>query len=327
MATASCVCATFPGLAICTASTSTGATTTSLQGTAWTTDASGGIDRIDFPSLMSLESAMLDQLLAQSASGSQIARSVKHSELAVNDLANMVKTSNLTGRDVLARSLEGFASDAKVAGRDLQKLSSKLYGSVDTILAFNDYALRAIAGSKAAGTGDLATTMVEMFLSSLSVLATEVTSVVLEANDAATHLDLLQERLSTIHLLCEQEYFVTSAAKGALLAQLWTFLGGNRDVLYHLENQAEVLRHVDLYRRISVAHVTATTEILLTVEAELTEIRDKLNAPRLSGGGIPLEVHLASIERTTRRLHDARLKVREEEHIRGRLESYSSLTA
>lgn len=88
--------------------------------------------RVDFPGLMDLQSRTLDQLLAQSASGSQLALSVKQAELAVKDLGIVVKASNLTSKEVLAQSLEEFAQEAKLVGRDLQRLSAKLYGTVDT---------------------------------------------------------------------------------------------------------------------------------------------------------------------------------------------------
>lgn len=87
--------------------------------------------RVDFPSLMDLQSRTLDRLLSQSSTGSQLALSVKQAEIAVKDLSTLVRASNLTSKEHLAMSLEEFTVEAKATGRGLQKLSAKLYSAVD----------------------------------------------------------------------------------------------------------------------------------------------------------------------------------------------------
>ncbi len=89
------------------------------------------VQRADFPSLMTLQSQTLEQLLSHSAAGSQLAVGVKHAELAVKDLSIIVKASNLTIKHELSDALTDFAMDAKIVGRELQQLSAKLYGAVD----------------------------------------------------------------------------------------------------------------------------------------------------------------------------------------------------
>ncbi|PIL29459.1 hypothetical protein GSI_08401 [Ganoderma sinense ZZ0214-1] len=266
--------------------------------------------RVDFPGLMDLQSCTLDQLLAQSTSGSQLALSVKQAELAVKDLGIIVRASNLTSKDVLAQALEEFAQEAKLVGRDLQRLSAKLYGMVDTVLAFDDYALRSIASAQTSG-ADVRDTAVAMFRSMMTSLASEVTRVILDATTVASSLDALEEKLSIIQSLCEQEMVLTKSNLSNVLSELWTALGGNKDKLYHLTNQVEILRNMDWYRSLSVAHVVATTEILLTLEAELSELRDKLSTPELIGDVIPIEVQIASIERGARRIKEEKLKTRQ----------------
>ncbi|PIL23152.1 transporter [Ganoderma sinense ZZ0214-1] len=267
--------------------------------------------RVDFPGLMDLQSRTLDQLLAQSTSGSQLALSIKQAELAVKDLGIVVKASNLTSKDVLAQALEEFAQEAKLAGRDLQRLSAKLYGTVDTVLAFDDYALRSLASAQTSG-ADVRETAVAMFRSTMTSLALEVTRVILDATAVAASLDALEEKLSIIRSLCEQEMVLTKSNLSDVLSELWSTVGGNKDKIYHLTNQVEILRNVDWYRSLSVAHVVATTEILLTLKAELSELRDKLNTPELIGDAIPIEVQIASIERGARRIKEEKLKTRQQ---------------
>ncbi|KAI0690830.1 hypothetical protein C8T65DRAFT_551759, partial [Cerioporus squamosus] len=255
----------------------------------------------DFPGLMSLQSRTLDHLMAKSTAGSQLALSVKHAELAVKDLGIVVQSSNLTNKHVLARSLNEFATDARVVGRELQQLSAKFYGAVDHVLAFDEHALRAIANAQNSE-ADVKETATEMFKGAMRVLSSEVARVIFEATAVASRLDALEEKLFTIRALCQEEMVVMEAAVGEVLSQLWTIVGGNRSKLQHLGNQAEILRNVEHYRSLSVSHVVATTEALLKIEAELSELRDKLMAPDLSDDVIPIEVHIASIERSAKRL-------------------------
>ncbi len=287
------------------------------------------LGRIDFPGLMDLQSRTLDQLLSHSAAGTQLALGVKHAELAVKDLGIIVKTSNLTSKDVIARNLEEFAQDAKVTGRDLQQLSAKLYGAVDTcvftpfptsktntliyllrsILAFDEYALRSIGKAQASGK-NATDTATQLFRSSMTVLSAEVARVIIDATSTAARLDTLEEKLYIIRSLCEQEMLLTQTAVGEVLSELWTALGGNRAKLQHLEQQVDVLRNVDWYRALSVSHVASTTATLEAIEAELSELRDKLASPALAGDTIPLEVHIASIERGARRIQERKLQTR-----------------
>ncbi len=123
------VCAFFPRFYPCRATASVDAISTTFGNVGRKLPVD--IRRIDFPGLMDLQSRTLDQLLAHSSAGTHLALGVKHAELAVKDLGIMVKASNLTSRDVLARFLQEFAQDAKVTGRELQHLSAKMYGAVD----------------------------------------------------------------------------------------------------------------------------------------------------------------------------------------------------
>lgn len=154
--------------------------------------------------------------------------------------------------------------------------------------------------------------MTHMFKSTMTVLSTEVARVIFEATATASKLDALEEKLSMIRAVCEQEKLLVEAALGEVLSQLWTVVGGNKAQLRHLGQQVDILRNVDWYCTLSVAHVVATTETLLHIEAELGELRDKLSAPALSGDAIPIEVHIASIERSAKRLNEDKLRARAE---------------
>ncbi|PIL37503.1 hypothetical protein GSI_01197 [Ganoderma sinense ZZ0214-1] len=119
-----------------------------------------------------------------------------------------------------------------------------------------------------------------------------------------TSLDRLEDRLSTIYQLNLQEAFATNAAINDLLWELWTILGGNQDKLRDLRTRAQVLKDVERYRAVAVAYVAAAGHTLQGVEAELQALRDRLVEYVADSQEIPVEVHLASIERTIRRLRE-----------------------
>jgi hypothetical protein len=85
----------------------------------------------DYPKLMEAQSSTFEQLLDRSAGGSGLSLDIKKAEMATRDLTTLVRFSELKSRDSLSRSLEQFTSNAKDTGRGLQKLSSKISGTVD----------------------------------------------------------------------------------------------------------------------------------------------------------------------------------------------------
>ena len=85
----------------------------------------------DFPSLMRIQNVALDELMSVTTRGKDLALDLKHAELAVRDLIVDVRLSNLTIKDPLAGALSGFVQEARVVGRGLQQLSSKVNGVFD----------------------------------------------------------------------------------------------------------------------------------------------------------------------------------------------------
>ncbi len=153
-------------------------------------------------------------------------------------------------------------------------------------------------------------TAAQVFKSTMSVLSSEVARVMLEATAVASMLDALEEKLAVIRTVCEQERIIAEAAMGEVLSELWTLVGGNKVKLLQLGQHLDILRNIDWYRGLSVAHVVATMETLMRVEAELGELRSKLSMPALADDGIPIEVHIASIEHSARRLNKDKLRAR-----------------
>ncbi len=279
---------------------------------------------VDFPGLMEVQSRTLNELLAHSAAGSQLALSVKHTELAVQDLVFIVQASALTGKLALSRALEEFALEAKAVGRHLQFLSASLDSVVDkyvcssvlrgsiyssfttSVLAFDDYALRKLSASRDPGTLDVQATTVHTFQAAMDVLASEVANVLADATAVGSALDGLEEKLSVIQTLTAQESFGAGVAVAEQASSFWAFLNVRR----RLAHRIQVLDGLHAYRRRSSSHVTATIQTLVMIEADLSGLHKKLAARQTDGGALPIEVHIASIERSVQRMQEERLRAR-----------------
>lgn len=85
----------------------------------------------DYPKMVDIQSKTFQQLMDESIGGSALSLEVKKAEMAITDLVSFVKLSKLKAKDTLASSLVQFVLDAKKTGRGLQKLSSKIGGTVD----------------------------------------------------------------------------------------------------------------------------------------------------------------------------------------------------
>ena len=86
----------------------------------------------DYPKMVDLQSLKtFEQLLGESIGRSALSLEVKKAEITISDLISIVRVSNLKAKDSLANSLTDFVLDAKNAGRGLQKLSSKIGGTVN----------------------------------------------------------------------------------------------------------------------------------------------------------------------------------------------------
>ena len=174
-----------------------------------------------------------------------------------------------------------------------------------SIASLNSYALRTIGETTARSTADINRVIRRTFEASIDGFSSQLTQVIVEATSTTIALDRLEDRLLDIHSLCVTERLLTEVELQDLLWTIWTILGGNKDKLRDLRRRGAVLREVEQYRAVALAYVSAAAQILQGLEAELSEMRDRLSGIASSPHDIPVEVHLASIERSVRRFEAA----------------------
>ncbi|KZP22540.1 hypothetical protein FIBSPDRAFT_1016802 [Athelia psychrophila] len=276
----------------------------------------------DFPHLMDAQSGAFEQLLDASAGGSALALEIKKAEMATTDLSTLVRVSNLRSRDLIADTLSDFVEDARKTGRGLQRLSAKVGGAVDGILAVNDYALHTIEGAAARPPSRIAAALAlvpyldaephpelvtQTFTEAMDYLAASLARLVVEAQASLANLDALEQRLNTLNEVIARENVALSLAQSELLAELWTKLGGNRRKLQGHGDHLALLKGLGHYRRRALA-----------MSEDMQDMRERVAAPELVGSRVPVEVHIRSIRSGLERLKEGRVKAkeREEEAIR-----------
>ncbi|KZT03352.1 uncharacterized protein LAESUDRAFT_789652, partial [Laetiporus sulphureus 93-53] len=253
----------------------------------------------NFPQLAELQGAMFEQLLDESVTDSSLSFKIKKAEMAMSDLVMLVCHSNLISRDLLAESLVGFVDDARKTGQGLHRLSSKIGGAVDSIMAVNNYAIRAIEAANEKPSSSF---------SKIWPFASSVTSAT-----STDSMDISMSHLEAVHEVVNRENNTISAAHDELLASLWMSLGGNRHELKGKKQHLVLLKELSAYCRWALAHVTVVLQMLHALSADLEELRKRVAVPDILGEQIPVEVHMQAIQAGLDRLKEGQMKARERE--------------
>ncbi|KAF5329412.1 hypothetical protein D9619_009147 [Psilocybe cf. subviscida] len=284
--------------------------------------------RADYPALVDIQSKTFEQLLEDSAGGPSLSLEIKKAEMATSDLAVLVRLSDLNSKDELADTLDQFATDATKTGRGLQKLTAKVNGAVDNIMAVNNYAFRTIGEARAneqfpwslfavapwrpqKSAGDIAR---ETFKEAMDVLSNNLQRLIVEAELSNMNLLGLEEKLKTINIILGRDNEHISKKKFEfetnILESLWTMLGGNGEMRRNFDKNLELLKGLSTYRKQAQVHVVATLETLHAMSADMEDMRERVALPDLVGDRVPVEVHMESIQMGLKRLSEGRLKAK-----------------
>lgn len=299
----------------------------------------------DFRKLVSLQS-QLEKTMDESASGSIVAVDLKRSEMAVQDLSTLVEHSTLHFKDSLVKNLDQFISDAKTTGRDLQKFSSRVGGTVDEIVLLNEYALQLLERAANEERPQIAGDLPDQIFNSLfpvapvppeviaarkeeikavwidmtDLMKKSIRSLIFEARLNLGALDRLDAKLISINGLLAREDNRNSKAEKELLARWSTTLGLNKEKLHDLESNNHLLEEVQQYRKAAFGHITRTMFQLEKVSLDLDDLNKRVSSPGLLGkeSGIPLEGHVEAMKKGTEQLVERRklAQEREDDYLR-----------
>ena len=150
--------------------------------------------------------------------------------------------------------------------------------------------------------------VIETFLMSMDNIASHMVRLRDEAEISMSHIMRLDEHLMVLHEITHRDNKELTAAQEDVLAELWTWVGGNRSRLRKMSLNLDLLKNVEKYRRKALAHVVATLQVLHTLDADMEELRTRVAAPDIVGDKIPIEVHMKSIKVGVERLKEGQMK-------------------
>jgi len=285
--------------------------------------------------LLKIQGSSFETLLHESIGGSALAMEVKKAEMATRDLGSRVRVSDLRTKDLLARTLDDFVRDAKKTGRGLQSLTSKIYGSVDRIMAVNEYALSIIEESAApvsiifsalarfSGFSLSKAEVKDAFLVTMDALSRTMERLILETEESYNDLERLEDNLSLFHEMVLREDTSIQVDKDNVLSEVWTILGQNDRKLKRIDKNEVLLKNLSVYRKQALKQVVAIQQTLGWLSADLDELRTSVAAPGVVGGEVPVEVHMKGIQAGLEQLKRGQItaKLRDEEMRRKVLET------
>ena len=189
------------------------------------------------------------------------------------------------------------------------------------ITTLNDYALQTIEASKVptsfvarvlpfslSTTNPTQEAVIETFLMSMDNIASHVVRLRDEAEISMGHLMSLEQHLVVLHEITHRDNKELTAAQEDVLAELWTWLGGNKSKIRSITLSLDLLNNVETYRKKALAHIIATLQVLHGLDADMEELRTRVAAPDIVGDKIPIEIHMKSIKAGVERLKEGQMK-------------------
>ncbi|KAJ6264556.1 hypothetical protein Dda_0703 [Drechslerella dactyloides] len=284
----------------------------------------------DYKRLMELQFSF-EKILEDSVGGSRLAYDMKTSEMAVRDLTTLVRVSGLACRDQLSIHLEQFGDTARVASRSLSRFSSRVMGTIDSILALDEWAkktLEDIRDSEAATKMSITSLVMwrdndqirkdvsNTFLKTTEGMDGQLQRLVMEAQGVLAILDQLEDRLNTIRgsppltpIQCQSRADRADLAAAAdeivsreanhikiendeVLSAILTKLGANKQKIARNKEHVKLLNNVSHYRKTALSHVSATVVELERMSADLEQLRETVAAPSLLEGIVEVPIEL-----------------------------------
>ncbi|KAI4222320.1 MAG: hypothetical protein L6R36_006227 [Xanthoria steineri] len=290
---------------------------------------------VEFDHLVKVQTNF-EAILEESAGGVSLPLDMKRSETSLRDLRTMLRYSNLPSKTELVFELDGFIDTAAIASNDLQRFNSHVGRAVDNILATARWTKRVLDGlaldheSRGSILGFFndrllapfqpirftEETVLQQYTEHTRIVESEINRLIDEAQAVLSVLHNLDDRLDVIHGIAVRDDLHAQGSKEETMSQLWTMLGGNRKALGKFESQLKLLRHINVYRQTAITHVAGTMLKLQAMGAELAELRERVGTVELMGqsAGVPLSVHIESIELGVERLEQRRNWARGVEH-------------
>ncbi|OJD35349.1 uncharacterized protein BKCO1_1700089 [Diplodia corticola] len=283
---------------------------------------------VEFDELVKAQQAF-EEIISDASRYDGLPADMKRGETAIRDLRSVVRYSKLPSKSELDMEFHNFIQKAGTASWDLTRFNSRIGSAVDRMLSTNRWTLRVIDDIKNTedGRGSVdrfiwdqllwvlsphrspRERLVAQYLSHTQKVEDEITALINQADALLGILDSLESHLGAIHDISVRDDVSLQGKREELFLDLWTKLGGNRSNVKKLDQQIQLLKNVNLYRRTAVSHVSSTMVKLRAIAVSLEDMRERAAVPDLVGvdGDVPIILHIENIQRGLDRLEAQRL--------------------
>ncbi|OBZ77448.1 hypothetical protein A0H81_02512 [Grifola frondosa] len=241
--------------------------------------------RADYLKLMNVQSEMFQPLLDGATDSSAMSLEIRKMEMAGSNLVTLIRASNLRSEE-LVNTLVDFVEEAKKTGKGLQKLASKISGTVDSAIAINDYVFRALRTATRQSSlfniiwpfsrGPETNRVVTEFIDFNNVLGSQMQHLILEAESHFANLNRLEYLLTVLQEIVDVEDESVSSTKSKLLSEPRTWLGGNGHELRWCESHLQLLRSIGTYRTHAFTSIATALHTLRKLTEGVKDLRDHI---------------------------------------------------
>jgi hypothetical protein len=294
---------------------------------------------VEFDSLMDVQE-QLGRVVEKSAHGVPLSIEMKRTEASIRDLRILVRYSTLQGKDELLLELDGFVDTVGTVSRDIQKFNARIGSAIDWVISMNRWTSRHLdtldSGGGEQHQGGLVGAwisrvfspfqpvvfterqLVDTYVEHTTLVSDKIAKLIDQAEAVLATLSKAGEHTEAIYDFVARTQTSVRIRRDEILSTLWALVGGSRSQIANLNRQLSLLRHVDAQRSDAIRQLTELVSDLEKIQAALGDLRDRVAEPGLAGGraGVPLSVHVDTINRGVHRLEDARSRIREIEKDR-----------
>lgn len=269
----------------------------------------------------------LDDVMLPAGRNRNLARDMINHEYAVRDLKIRVAASDLKRKRELEEQFGLLIRRTKDAARGLSRFTAKVSKSVDAVITIDEHVARKlevavdvqtqprslpgaivkmlnpVSAFRVSTNGFSDEELKEIFLKSTSRIATEIHPLIAEAFELRELLDVIQTNLDRIQELTHDE--LGDLPRKEVLALLWSQLA-RADEYAQYKNHKQLLGDLTKFYQDAGEVMKVTGYALDRSEVELETFRDEFSAPSLVMREDPLEVIIARLRSSTKRLEAGR---------------------
>ncbi|MCJ1326769.1 hypothetical protein MMC10_003434 [Thelotrema lepadinum] len=285
----------------------------------------------EFDELMKVQNRF-EELLSQSGDDYAIPAFMKQSQLAMRDVREVVRFSQLHSKNELLFEFNTFIDAASQTSWDLETFNSHVGRTVDKVLITARWTQRTLDDISGPNTtrsalGSFVDTILapfqpikftedvvlDQYIKHSDAVQCEISDLLVEAQAVFALLRSLEETLDAIHGIAVRDTQYAEASREEVLALLWTKLGGNSRQVNKFEKDLTTLKKVAVYGQAAYTNIAAAVLKLQAMSAEIDQLKERLVSVDAGPGRpqIPLSLHLENIQSGVERLEEARAYTRD----------------